>query len=302
MTRLKQLAAPAILLLMGIVFFPQVSLASTGLSIQPLKLDETINPGQSITGQILLQNASDGPVDVSTSIQDFIPNAGADSIQFVGRAPGLTTVRDWITIDIKSPFRLKVGEQKEVPYTIAAPINAEPGGHFGVLLFKATPAASTTGSIRVGTQVGMVVLVSIPGSHLQKGNIVDFSTPLFLQHGPVPFTIAFQNTGTVHFEPKGSIVITNMLGMKAAEVPITGQVVLPTSLRTLRFSWDSGNFAIGRYTAVASMYDGEKNLLTSKTVSFWILPVWYILGFIVTLILIYLLLRYFKKHVRISLR
>jgi hypothetical protein len=231
-----------------------------------------------------------------------VPNAGADSIAFVGRAAGVTSVRDWITVSAKPTFTLAVGELIEIPYTIAAPANAEPGGHYGVVLFNATPQGGATGSLKVGTQVGMIVLIAIPGSHLEKGNILSFTAPAFLQRGPVPFNIKFQNTGTVHFEPKGSIVITNLLGQKAGEVPITGQVVLPTSIKDLSFTWDANNFSIGRYQAVATVVDGDGNVLTSQAVSFWIVPVWYVLGFIAVLMLLYLLIRYLRKHVRISVK
>jgi len=298
---LKKTFSSVLLLTALSVSFPVAALASTGLSIQPVKIDETVNPGQTLTGQILLQNVSDGPVDVAVKVEDFTPNAGADSIQFVDRAPGVTSVRDWVTLP-PSGFTMRMGEQKEIPYTITAPINAEPGGHYGVMLFKATPAGTTTeGSLKVGTQVGMTVLISIPGNHLEKGNIIDFTAPGFVQHGPVPFSMTFQNTGTVHFEPKGSIVITNMLGQKAAEVPITGDVVLPTSIKKLNtFYWNSNIFNIGRFSAVASVKDGDGNVLTSKEVHFWIIPVWYVIAFIVGLFLIYLLLRFIRKHVRIS--
>ena len=275
--------------------------ASTGLSIQPVKIDETILPGNTLQGEILLTNASDGPVDVSTSIEDFLPSEGADSIKFVGRAEGVTTVRDWITIDAKQAFSLKFGESKNVQFSITAPQNAEPGSHFGVVLFKATPKGGTPGSLKVGTQVGTLVLISIPGNHLEKGELLDFTAPLFSEHGPITFTVNFKNTGTVHFEPKGSIVISNLLGQKAAEIPITGQVVLPTSVRKLFFQWNNSPFSIGRYNAVATVYDGEGNALTSKAVAFWILPIWYILGFFVTLLCIYLILRFIKKHLRISI-
>ncbi len=276
--------------------------ASTGLSIQPVKIDQTINPGDVLDGSILLGNASDGPVDVEVSLQDFVPTAGADGIQFIGRTEGVTSVIDWIHVDTKNTFSLKQGEQISLPYTITAPLNAEPGSHLGVILFKATPKNAPSGSIKVGTQVGTLVMVAIPGNHLEKGTILDFMVPMFSQKGPIPFDIKFQNTGTVHFEPKGTIIIRNMFGQKAGEVPVTGQVALPTSVKELKFSWDPGTFALGRYTASATIYDGEGDALTSKEVSFWIVPIWYILGFLVVLVLIYMILRYIKRHVRLTLQ
>ena len=192
---------------------PGISHAATGLSIQPIKISETMTPGQSVSGNILLTNASDGPVDVEINTQDFVPVGGAEGIQFVGRATGVTSVKDWITVGSNKVFSFKTGESKEIPYTIIAPANAEPGGHFGVVFFKATQPGAA-GSLKIGTQVGVLVLVAIPGNHLQKGKILDFAAPGFIQAGPVPFTIKFENTGTVHFEPKGVITITKCLGKK----------------------------------------------------------------------------------------
>ncbi len=162
----------AIIAVLSLCFFyvPAVTEAATGLTIQPIKISETLHPGESVSGTILLTNASDGPVDVEVSTQDFIPVGGADTIQFVGRTSGVTSVKDWITVGGSTTFSFKLGESKEIPYTIAAPRNAEPGGHFGVVFFKATRPG--TGSLKVGTQVGMLVLVAIPGNHLQKGNIL----------------------------------------------------------------------------------------------------------------------------------
>jgi hypothetical protein len=258
-----------------------------------------LHPGASTTGTIHLTNASDGPVDVSISTQDFVPVAGQDSIQFVGTTAGLTSVKDWIKIPY-SEFTFAIGESRDVPYTIVAPANAEPGGHFGVVLFKATKPGPS-GSLKIGTQVGMLVLVSIPGNHLQKGNVLDFTAPSFIQAGPVPFAIKFQNTGTVHFEPKGTIVISNMFGSKVAEVPIDGQVVLPTSVKILNENWNVEGLLLGRYTAIATIIDGDGNTLTTNSVSFWAFPLWYGLGFVGTLIVLFFILRFLKQRVHISI-
>lgn len=294
------LTAASVFAVLGLLA-PEVSMAATGLTIQPVKISETMSPGQTVTGNIQLTNASDGPVDVVVSTQDFIPVGGADSIQFVGRAEGVTSVKDWITVASEQTFSFQVGETREIPYTITAPANAEPGGHFGVVFFKATPHSEDAGALKVGTQVGMLVLVSIPGNHLQKGEIRSFTGPGFVRKGPVPFEIQFQNTGTVHFEPKGTIVITNMFGQKVADVPIEGQVVLPTSIKTLRESWNVSGLLIGKYNAKATMVDGEGQVLTTQTISFWAFPVWYVVSFFACLVALFFILRFLKSRVRISI-
>ena len=275
--------------------------ASTGLTIQPIKVSLTLQPGETATGTIQLTNASDNDVVVSESLQDFIPVAGAEGIQFVGRTEGVTTVRDWVTLPGDLNFLFKKGLSREIEYVIHAPPDAEPGSHFGVIFFKASDPSST-GTLKVGTQVGVLLLVTIPGAHLQKGRILSFLVPWFVSGGPVPFTFRFENTGTVYFEPKGEITITNMLGTKVGSIPIEGQVVLPTGIKDLRFQWPGEGLLFGQYKAVARVVDGEGNVLTSSVVTFYAAPLWYMGGFLVCVLVLYFLLKVARRHVRISLR
>ncbi len=295
------LAAGLIAILSVVSMSLSVVHAGTGLTIQPIKISQTMKPGDTISGKILLTNASDEDVSVDLSIQDFIPTAGTDTFQFVGRAPGVSTVRDWITFDgTKDSFLFKKGEARSVAYTIKAPASAEPGSHFGVLFFKATRAEDAESQIKVGTQVGVLVFVTIPGKFEQKGSITSFTAPSFIQTGPVPFELSFENTGTVHFEPKGSIDITNMFGSKIGSVAIEGYAVLPTGIKTMNFNWNVSGFLLGKYNAVATVYDVEGNVLSTNSASFWAVPVWYIVGFIVTLLVIFFVIRFIKTRLNFS--
>jgi hypothetical protein len=288
------------LVLSVFAFAPSVSHASTGLTIEPVKISHTLKPGESIKGVIRLSNASDEPeVQVDMKVEDFIPTAGAEGIQFVGRAPGVTTVRDWVTLEGSASFIFKRGESRAIPYTITAPATAEPGGHFGVAFFKASKIDSDE-QLRVGTQVGVLIFITIPGDSLQKGQILDLTAPEFLTSGPVPFTMRFENTGTVHFEPKGTITITDMLGRTVGVVPVEGSVVLPTNIKELRYQWDAKRFMLGRYTASAAVVDGSGAVLTSKEVRFWIFPVWYILSFLGSVIVIFAILKFLRSRIKVS--
>jgi hypothetical protein len=157
MARIRVFAAAAFLL------FPMLAFAGTGLSIQPVKVSVTLNPGETAEGTILLTNASDEAVQVDSSVQDFIPLAGADTIQFVGRAPGVTTVRDWITLDLPATSPLGHDERKEVHYTIHAPANAEPGER---LLLSVVPCV--TKRIRHGKAVLLIGTMLITGSRFVR--------------------------------------------------------------------------------------------------------------------------------------
>mgnify|MGYP001566091903 CR=1 FL=1 len=277
--------------------------AGTGLTIQPVKVSNTLKPGETVSGNIRLSSASDGDaIQVEASVEDFIPVAGAESIQFVGRAPGVTTVRDWITLGGDEVFKLKEGEAVNIPYTITAPWDAEPGSHFGVAFFKATrPAINGQQQLSIGTRIGMLILITVPGSHLQKGKILDFTGPSFIQKTPADFKIKFENLGTVHFEPKGTLAISNMFGSVVAKVPIEGQTVLPTGIKDISVSWRAEGWLLGKYNAVATLYDGEGTAMTTSSASFWVIPIWYILGALVSLIILFLIFRWVRRRVRISI-
>ena len=294
------LAFIAIPFFVVLFLFSNIAEATTGLTIQPIKISETVNLGASSSGFISLTNASGEAINVSLEVEDFVPTAGTSNISFVGRAEGNTTVRDWITVDSPSSFVFEKGESRDVPYKITAPVNAEPGGHFGVIFFKATEIKQG-GQLKIGTRVGVLVFITIPGNQLQKGKILDFKAPFLVQGKSVPFKINFENTGTVHFEPKGTITVKNIFGKETGKVEVSGQSVLPTGSREITASLNSEGFLLGRYTASLSLVDGEGNELSAKDISFYAFPIKYILIFLGGVLLIFIILRYLKKKVNISI-
>ena len=233
-------------------------------------------------------------------VEDFVPTAGTTNINFVGRAEGNTTVRDWVSIDALESFVFEKGATKNIPYTITAPVGAEPGGHFGVVFFKATQIEDS-GQLKIGTRVGVLVYITIPGNQLQRGEIRDFKAPMFVQGRSVPFRINFENTGTVHFEPKGSITIKNIFNKIVAEIPVSGQTVLPTGSREIEVNWNKEGILLGRYTASVVLFDGEGNELSAEDVSFLAFPLKYLLYFIGAIVFIFGLLKYLRSKVQISI-
>lgn len=296
-TVLALVALVAAALLGGV---PVAAFASTGLTIQPIKVSQTLSPGANVSGAIALTNASDGDVEVEVKIEDFIPTAGEATFQFVGRTEGVTSVRDWVEIDGPTKFAFKKGETKNVAYTIRAPKDAQPGSHFGVLFFKATNAADVDAQIKVGTQVGVLVFVTIPGDYRQEGSIRDLAVPGFVTGGPIEMELSFENTGTVYFEPKGEIKVTNMFGNQVGSVPIEGYAVLPTGLRTMNFNWAVSGPMIGRYVATATVLDPEGKVVSEKSSVFWALPVWYVVGFLALAAFLFFGLRFVKRKLRIT--
>jgi len=272
--------------------------APVGLKVAPGKVTYTLEPGEVLNEAIVLSNPNSTPVFVTTSVEDFSPDRGG-GIKFVGRAEGVTTVRDWITQGA-TDFRLEGGAVRKMNFTITVPLDAEPGGHYGILFFKATAADEESGQLKVGTRLGVLVFITVPGDFVQSGKILGFSGPSFVQKGPLSFNINFENTGTVHFEPEGIVTVTNIFGKEIAELTTKRSVVLPTSQREIAVNWPTKRLFFGIYKAQAEIRDGEGNVLTTDVHRFIGFPIGYILGLFVILSVLYFGFRSVRKRVNFS--
>ena len=295
----KTVFIAGLILLLAAMHAPHAE-AGVGFTLRPVKVSHTMQPGEIVSGSFTLINESDEDINVVFAVEDFVPTAGTTNISFVGRAEGNTTVRDWITFDAPNELVFKKGGSIEVPYTIVAPPNAEPGSHFGVIFFTGS-RIDDTGQLKVGTRMGMLIYVTIPGNQLQKGKLLAFTGPGFIERGPVEFGITFENTGTVHYEPKGSIVIKNIFGRTVDEVSVEGQAVLPSGVREWKVGWGGDRMLLGWYSAAIAIRDGEGNELTADSVSFVVLPIWYAIGILAAILTIFLLLKFLRGRVHISI-
>lgn len=192
-------------------FIEQVH-ANQGFTIFPAKLSLTIDKGGAQENFIKVTNAGDSAVGVKVEVQDFVPTAGASGFNFVAKAPGITSLVDWIDID-RSVFNLRPNESRDVPFTVRVPKDASPGSRFAVVFFAT--GASGGSQLNVSARVGALVFLTIPGDFKQTGEISNFRSPKFtFKKETINFDFDFTNTGTVFFEPKGLLTITNIFWAK----------------------------------------------------------------------------------------
>jgi len=284
-----------------------------GLEISPPVIELTADPGQTITTQIRVRNVTQGELIAKGKTDDF--GAGTDE----GGQPKLLldetgatrySLKFWVPsvpdLDL-APQELKTATIK-----IVVPANAEPGGHYGVVRFTAVPPNLNGTGVALSASVGTLVLLKVSGAVTDNLNLVELSTGLrtspgtfvkqnFFEHGPVDLVVRLRNDGSVHEDPRGSIVVTNMLGRTVSTVPVNdkGGNVLPDSIRRFEQRLDQKQL-FGRYTAkLAIKYADGKAI--SGTLSFWVVP-WkllllMLLGLVVLFYLLRLGLRRYNAHI-----
>lgn len=282
----------AMMLVLGL--YP-VSAQNGGLSIKisPVRFDDlTGNAGEQLTGSITLSNPGSNQLTLYPSAQNFLPKSDNEE-----GVPELTqnntpyAIQDWVSFD-KTKLDIAPGAKDDVKFFINIPKDAQPGGHYGALLFstKAAQGSPENTQLKVESAVSALVLLNVNGNVKESASVDQFTATAAADGTKVDFTLRFKNDGNSHVKPNGNIVITNWLGTKVAELPIESENVLPGSYRKITTTWQSPGFLFGKYTATAEGKYGTTGNFTAST-SFGD----YHLGTILIILIIIVILALFIK-------
>jgi hypothetical protein len=291
-----------ILLLGGLSLFPQVYVQAAGISISPVTFELTANPGDVLINKIRVRNPTESTIAVKMEVEDFKPVGELGEVIVTPEEEITYSLKQWVKTE-PTEFTLKPNEQKFVDFIINVPDNAEPGGKYGSVL------ASTMGAIgpgitgvAVAQKIGALVLLTISGEITESLVVKEFSAPEFLEYGPVPFMIRFENTGTVHVRPRGFVTITDWRGKKVADVEFPQQNVIPRATRKISAPWDK-KWLFGRYTATLVGNYGTGNLpIEPPVILFWVFPWKLALGVFLGLMLMTIYFIKTRKRWRLALR
>jgi len=279
----------SILVIGGLILAPNVS-AQFSLGIAPLTFEITANPGDIVENYLKVYNPSpDTSVQIEMVIEDIAPTGEAGHVIVEPAETETYSLARWIETEPKE-FSLAPREEKFVKFTINIPENAEPGGHYGTVIAGAKLVAGprATGAA-ILPRVGSLVLLTVPGVMREELIVKEFIAPNYSEFGPIPFTIRFENTGTVHIKPTGYITVTNWLGQKVADIEFPSHNVLPRAVRKFETSLPQKWLFAGRYTATLTGNYGLSNVsLTPTVITFWVFPWKFGLGILIVIILLIL--------------
>ena len=275
---------------LGIIFSHSVFAQGTSLGISPVSFELTGEPGDVIENFVKVYNPSpDSVVGVKMEVEDISPTGETGGVVVEAPETESYSLARWIYCEPRE-FDLHPKEEKTVKFTIRIPENAEPGGHYGSVLAGAKGIAGGGGTGALVVQrVGALVLLTVPGEMIEKLTVKEFSAPRYSEYGPIPFTLKFENQGTVHVKPVGSITIADFMGKKIAEVEFSSKTVLPDAIRKIEAEWNKKWLLGGKYTATLSGTYGRREVpFSSVVITFWAFP-WKIglgiLGLIILLII-----------------
>lgn len=286
--------ATSIVLLSGIFFvknnFAQNLTNSQSIEISPPSQELNVDPGQRITLKAIVRNKSDQAYDVKTRIEDFTASGDEGQVALVSEGPW--AISQWSTVT-PSTFVLEPNSQKEVEVDVRVPEQNIGGGRYGAIVFSVSDEPGEN-EASVAQEIASLFLLRVSGPIEERINVLEFTAPPFVEFGPVPFSLKFQNSGNVHVKTSGIISVMNVLGKKVDDIVITPTNVFPQSSRIVDVDLDR-TFLIGPYQAIGIIYYGSNNESITVYTPFFAFPVKIVAAILILVFVAFFLRKRMKK-------
>ncbi len=249
------------------------------LALTPLVFDLKGKPGEIVEGEVRVLNPSyDATVTVKMSAEDMFPEGeeGRVILQLPPDEKTSLALSQWISF-VPEVFDLAPREEKAVKFRIKIPENADPGGHYaGILAGVHSGALPEETGVAIVTRVASLILLAVEGEMKEDLRVVEFSSPSYLEYGPINFVLRFENKGTVHVRPNAEIKIEDIYGREIARLSVDSRNILPKAVRKFETSWNQKWLWGIRYRAILSgtygRYGNATNKIEPVVIVFWAFP------------------------------
>jgi len=260
-----------------LVAFPFLTAAEEEIKLLviPETFEWQVKRGENFSDKITIYNESKVPIPIGVTVTNFGAQNESGTITFfeepakrVGEEDDISfNPRKWVTIENPN-FILDSKEMEEVKLKISIPENAEPGGHYAVILFEPKLPSfyfEPGAALKTIPKIGVLILFSVEVEgvkraekplvisefiipeefHLQKlENLLADISGLFqkasaeekanfsiVEKSELPFSLEIKNEDIFHIKPEGKLSILNSNGKIVGETEIQKTTVLPGKTR-----------------------------------------------------------------------
>ena len=323
MKRFKSIALLAVAVLLGAVYLvspaPVSAQSSASLSIAPKK-NYVIEPGKSIDDKLTIRNLDNNqPLELTLRVVDFTftDNGGTPKLFLDDNAPQTTwSLKPFLTLP-KSVV-VPPSSSKTIDMSVEIPANQGAGSYYSAILYG-TGGGDEGGNVGLSASGVTLVFTTIPGQvnenlllkkfglydNAAKGELSGYQ--FVTEKEPITIGYTLENQGNVAEAPVGSITIKDIFGRERTidNVNPTGALALIGQTRTykacIKLNSQNANFEgnaaagntctnpglwPGYYRTTLDLFYGQNGNLTKEitgTGSFWYLPWWFVIAFLILL-------------------
>jgi len=230
-----------ILSLLAAIFFSKPAFAqSIDVGIYPPIIQITTKPPATPRANFFIQNNSTDPLDLNIVLKPFTSSdmengqVSFDTNQTFDDPNFLQKVQIFDGSTPVTSVYLGPKEKKNLSMEIDIP-KEEPLSdyYFSLLFVSKTGDFSNVNLSQVSAAIGTNVLLSIGPKGKNQGEIQQFSSPFFVNSGPVPFTVRVKNTSSHYLTVKGQILITNLFGQTIGKITLLPSNILSNTSRRI---------------------------------------------------------------------
>jgi len=325
MKRFKGIALVAIAVLMGTVYLlPAASTSaqsSASLSIAPKK-NYVIEPGKSIDDKLTIRNLDTSQaLELSLRVVDFTftDNGGTPKLFLDEDAPQTTwSLKPFMRVP--KSVSIAPGSTKTIDMSVTIPGNQGAGSYYSAIIYGT--GASEGGNVGLSASGVTLVFTTIPGQVTEnltlkkfgmydptaKGDLKGYK--YISEKEPTVIGYTLENTGNVAEAPVGSITIKDIFGRERTidNVNPAGSLALIGQTRTYQAciklasqkedfegttaagsACTSSGLWPGYYRTTLDLFYGQNGNLTKEIAgkgSFWYLPWWFVIAFLIVLAIV----------------
>ena len=266
-------------------------------TISPPSLKLKLNPGQKTEKIIKITNNSSETLTFIADVKDFIVtnNSGTPELLAAGiNVDNRFSAASWTTV-LPDQLVIEPGRSATTTLYLQIPGNARPGGRYVSVTFRPTtnPALSSSGAA-INTVVGSLVYLTVNGPTKEGAKVQRFAAPPFSEYGPIDLATEIKNEGDIHINPRGTVVVTDLVGRNIYSGVLENLNIFPGTSRTFSNSIET-KLLFGRFVAKMDGYYGSKNFPLVATIAFWVIPYKLIAGIIIVAILIMIAVNSIQK-------
>lgn len=314
-TTIKTKLLPFVILPMFLLNTYPASADEMSLKVNPSVLQIRTQSSSDVRAPFWIENQSDQPIRLRIGYKLLDPEKSKEGKVVFLNDPGTKeSIFEYVeVVDSENTainsLQLGPKQQKQLQVKVQIPENQPAADYYFSLIFlhDITPQSDQNSTVKdrkdqhsitsVQGGIGTNVLLAVGAPETAQGLIEEFSTPLYLQSGPVPFTLKVKNSGLHYINPKGTIMIKNIFGQTVGKVEIPVTTILAGTSRHLldknqapaeelppKAYWQE-RFLLGFYSATLNISMGEAGPSYSQTVRFFAFPLHILLGLIAVITL-----------------
>ncbi len=201
------------------------ALAVAGINAWPSKVEVKASAGELKTGVITIQNQGLSKVPMEAVVLNMTMDREGVLVFTDNGLP--TGLRQWLTVK-PTAFEVNPRSSQQILYALKIPADAQ-GTNIGAVLFIPT-GERERGEPYQGS-IGTIFIQTVPGTGTKSADLSGLNIAYI--GGQLTARLLLENTGTLVFNPVGSITVTDPSGRNLGNYALNaaGEFVLPRTSR-----------------------------------------------------------------------